>query len=56
MDHTMVLDTLLHPTQSSITTFRTFLSAGSDPSQGRPVTHRRNRNSRRHADDLYGKG
>jgi hypothetical protein len=35
MDHEMVLDTFSFPKRSPITTFRTFLSAGSDPSRGR---------------------
>lgn len=41
----MIPDTLPHPTRSSITTFRTLLGAGSNPSQGRPAIHRHYRNS-----------
>lgn len=48
MEYEMIPDTPPHPTRSSITTFRTFLGAGSEPSQGRPATHRRYRNSRHH--------
>lgn len=44
----MIPDTLPHPTQPSITTFRTILCAGSDSSQDRPATHRCYRNSWRH--------
>lgn len=45
MEYEMIPDTLPHPTRSSITTLRTSLGAGSDPSQGRPATHRHRRNS-----------
>jgi hypothetical protein len=36
----MIPDILPHPARSSITALRTFLCAGSDPSQGRPAIHR----------------